>query len=98
MSARSRLPDFQRPWVWDDDHIRDLIASVSLWYPIGAVMLLEAGGAGARFRPRPVEGVTLEKKVPPEHLPDPRRPAAAHVAVPCVAKRQVGGDQDGEGR
>ena len=23
-----QLPDFQRPWVWDDDHIRSLIASI----------------------------------------------------------------------
>jgi hypothetical protein len=27
-----QLPDFQRGWVWDDDHIRALIASVSLSY------------------------------------------------------------------
>jgi uncharacterized protein with ParB-like and HNH nuclease domain len=35
-----QLPDFQRGWVWDDDHIRSLIASLSLSYPIGAVMFL----------------------------------------------------------
>ena len=29
-----QLPDFQRGWVWDDDHIRSLISSVSLSYPI----------------------------------------------------------------
>ena len=34
-----QLPDFQRGWVWNDGHIRALIASVSLSYPIGAVML-----------------------------------------------------------
>jgi hypothetical protein len=51
-----QLPDFQRGWVWDDQHIRALIASVSLSYPIGAVMLLETGGDGAKFQPRPVEG------------------------------------------
>ena len=22
--GKIQLPDFQRPWVWDDDHIRDL--------------------------------------------------------------------------
>lgn len=63
-----QLPDFQRGWVWDDDHIRSLIASVSLSYPIGAVMLLETGGDGSRFLPRPVEGVELESVVAPEHL------------------------------
>ena len=66
--GKIQLPDFQRPWVWDDDHIRDLIASVSLWYPIGAVMLLESGGEGVRFRPRPVEGVTLSHPVGAERL------------------------------
>lgn len=60
----TQLPDFQRGWVWDDLHIRSLIASLSLSYPIGAVMFLEAGGVP--FKPRLFEGVTLQ----PE--PDPR--------------------------
>lgn len=30
-----QLPDFQRGWVWDDDHILSLIASVSVSFPIG---------------------------------------------------------------
>ena len=55
-----QLPDFQRGWVWDDDHIRSLIASVSLSYPIGSVMLLETGGDGARFKPRAVQGAPVE--------------------------------------
>ena len=38
-----QLPDFQRGWVWDDDHIRSLLVSISLSYPIGAVMTLVAG-------------------------------------------------------
>jgi hypothetical protein len=63
-----QLPDFQRGWVWDDEHIRSLIASVSLSYPIGAVMLLETGGDGARFLPRPVEGVELRGTAVPGHL------------------------------
>jgi uncharacterized protein with ParB-like and HNH nuclease domain len=66
--GQMQLPDFQRGWVWDDDHIRALIASVSLSYPIGAVMLLEAGGAGARFKPRPFEGVALHGRVDPAKL------------------------------
>ena len=52
----TQLPDFQRGWVWDDHHIRDLIASVSLSFPIGAIMTLEAGGADVSFKPRPIEG------------------------------------------
>lgn len=51
-----QLPDFQRGWVWDDDHIRDLLVSISNSFPIGAVMLLETGGE-VRFQTRPIEGV-----------------------------------------
>jgi hypothetical protein len=63
-----QLPDFQRGWVWDDDHIRSLIASISLSYPIGAVMLLQTGGDGAQFQPRPVQGVSINGEVKPELL------------------------------
>ena len=59
--GKIQLPDFQRGWVWDDDHIRDLLVSVGQSFPIGAVMLLEAGGE-VNFQTRPVEG--LEDKVP----------------------------------
>ena len=51
-----QLPDFQRGWVWDDEHVKNLLASISLGYPIGAVMLLEAGGDDLRFKQRAVEG------------------------------------------
>jgi uncharacterized protein with ParB-like and HNH nuclease domain len=50
-----QLPDFRRGWVWDDPHIRSLIARISLSCPIGAVMFLEAGGVS--FKPRLFEGV-----------------------------------------
>jgi hypothetical protein len=63
-----QLPDFQRGWVWDDDHIRSLIASVSLSYPIGAVMLLQTGGEGAQFQPRSVQGASFGPEVKPELL------------------------------
>ncbi len=52
-----QLPDFQRGWVWDDDHIVSLLASVSRSFPIGAMMTLETGNAEVRFQPRPLEGV-----------------------------------------
>lgn len=54
--GKIQLPDFQRGWVWDDDHIRDLLVSIARSFPIGAVMLLEAGGE-VRFQTRPVEGL-----------------------------------------
>ena len=65
--GKIQLPDFQRGWVWDDDHIRDLLVSVGRSFPIGAVMLLEAGGE-VRFETRPVEG--LEDRVPTDQEPD----------------------------
>jgi hypothetical protein len=54
--GRIQLPDFQRGWVWDDEHIRSLLVSIARAFPIGAVMLLESGGE-ARFKVRPVEGL-----------------------------------------
>ena len=36
-----QLPDFQRSWVWDEDRIKSLIASVSRAFPVGALMSLE---------------------------------------------------------
>ncbi len=67
-SRKIQLPDFQRGWVWDDNHIRSLIASVTLAYPIGALMSLETGGDGVRFRPRAIEGVKLDGEIEPEKL------------------------------
>jgi hypothetical protein len=54
--GKIQLPDFQRGWVWDDDHIRSLLTSIARAFPVGAVMLLETGG-DAKFKIRPVEGV-----------------------------------------
>jgi hypothetical protein len=63
-----QLPDFQRGWVWNDDHIRSLLASISLSHPIGAVMLLEAGNSSVRFKPRLIEGVRLPAPPKPAKL------------------------------
>lgn len=49
------MPDFQRSWVWDEDRIKSLIASISRAFPVGALMALETGGP-VNFKPRPVEG------------------------------------------
>src|SRR5579862_3836513 len=67
VDGKIQLPDFQRGWVWDDEHIRSLLVSIARSFPIGAVMLLESGG-DARFQVRPVEGVTLAKNTKPERL------------------------------
>ena len=63
-----QLPDFQRGWVWDDDHIRSLLASISLSFPIGAVMTLVAGNPDVNFKARLLEGVTLATAPAPEKL------------------------------
>jgi hypothetical protein len=65
-SGEMQLPDFQRGWVCDDMHIKSLIASLSLSYPIGAVMFLEAGGVP--FKPRLFEGVSLQPAPRPKTL------------------------------
>jgi hypothetical protein len=49
-----QLPDFQRSWVWDEERIKSLIASISRAFPIGALMSLNTGGP-VNFKPRPVE-------------------------------------------
>lgn len=67
-AGKYQLPEFQRGWVWDDNHIISLLASVSLSYPIGAVMMLENGNPEVRFKPRPVEGVDLGAAIEPERF------------------------------
>lgn len=55
-----QLPDFQRGWVWDDDRIRALIASISNSYPVGALMFLQYGGDSVRFKYRPFNGAGVQ--------------------------------------
>lgn len=59
--GKIQLADFQRSWRWDEERIERLIASVSLGFPIGAVMLLEQGNPEVKFKPRLVEGVKLKR-------------------------------------
>lgn len=66
--GKTQLPDFQRGWIWDDDHIKSLLASISLSYPIGAVMMLETGSSEVRFRPHLVEGVVIDHPTSPERF------------------------------
>lgn len=65
--GKIQLPDFQRGWVWDDEHIRSLLVSIARSFPIGAIMLLETGGE-AKFQVRLIEGVELNRQVDPEQL------------------------------
>ena len=67
-TGQLQLPDFQRGWVWDDEHIKSLLASVSVSFPIGAVMLLQTGGEHIRFKPRPLAGADEALRAEPETL------------------------------
>lgn len=42
--GKIQLPDFQRGWIWDDDHIRDLLVSIARSFPVGAVIRLQPAG------------------------------------------------------
>jgi hypothetical protein len=57
-----QLPDFQRSWVWDEDRIKSLIASISRAFPVGALMTLNSGGE-VDFKPRPVEGAPVNARL-----------------------------------
>jgi len=67
-SGKIQLPDFQRGWVWDDNRIKGLIASVAKSFPIGAIMLLETGNESIRFKTKLVEGAVEASGVIPEML------------------------------
>lgn len=69
-NGNAQLPDFQRGWVWDDNRIRSLIASITNSYPVGAAMFLEYGNANIRFKYRVVEGVSVNNVVPSELILD----------------------------
>ncbi len=53
--GKLRLPDFQRGWVWDQDRIIELVASVSEAFPVGALMTLDAAG-DVKFATDSIEG------------------------------------------
>jgi Protein of unknown function DUF262 len=63
-----QLPDFQRPWKWDDDRIISLLATVTLGYPLGVVMTLQTGGTETRFKPRPLSGAHMAAGTNPAEL------------------------------
>lgn len=66
--GKIQLPEFQRDWIWDDDHVASLLASVTLSYPIGAVMLLQAGNEDFVFKTRLIHGVDKNIACKPDLL------------------------------
>ena len=64
--GKLQLPDFQRDYVWADEDVRSLIASIAKGFPVGALLTLETGSE-VSFKPRLIVGVP-EKKVEPSEL------------------------------
>ncbi len=69
-TGSAQLPDFQRGWVWDDNRIKALIASITSNFPVGAAMFLEYGNADIRFKYRVIEGSPADRVVPAELILD----------------------------
>ena len=65
--GKLQLPDFQRSFVWRDEDVKNLIASVAKGYPIGAFLSLRTGGE-VRFKPRLLEGVNGSTASSPDQL------------------------------
>ena len=67
--GKLQLPDFQRSWVWEEERIMSLIASVSRGFPMGAIMSLKSRDVGVIFARRPIEGVSDSvMQIQPEQL------------------------------
>lgn len=64
-NGKIQLPEFQRDWIWDDIHIKALIASISNNHPIGAVMFLNVSGSNkTHFKSRLFDGVNRSNSEP----------------------------------
>src|SRR4051794_34145009 len=58
-----QLPEFQRDYVWPEEAVVSLLASVAKGYPVGALLFLERGGE-VDFQPRPIEGTRYDNVEP----------------------------------
>lgn len=68
-SSQLQLPDFQRGWVWEDSRIIGLIASLTLGYPVGTIMLLKHGES-FKFKCRGLDGTEKTNKIPDRMILD----------------------------
>ncbi|MEI3220822.1 MAG: DUF262 domain-containing protein [Dorea sp.] len=84
--GNAQLPDFQRGWVWDDNRIKALIASITNNYPVGAAMFLEYGNVNVRFKYRVVEGVPVENIIPSELILDGQQRITSIYSAPYNRK------------
>ncbi|MCL2126761.1 MAG: DUF262 domain-containing protein [Treponema sp.] len=65
-----QLPDFQRGWVWDEERIQKLLVSVINLFPIGAIMMLNAGGENIKYYSVVLENVPKTNNKPKRLLLD----------------------------
>ena len=83
-AEKIQLPDFQRGWVWDDNRIRALIASITCSFPVGAAMFLDYGNPNIKFKYRPIEGITVSNIVPQTLILDgQQRLTSIYAAMFC---------------
>ena len=81
--AKLQLPDFQRDYVWGDEDVRSLIASVAKGFPVGSLLTLLEGGE-VQFKPRVLAGVRNNGASPSELLLDgQQRMTSLYQAMYC---------------
>ena len=82
-AGKIQLPDFQRGWVWDDNRIRGLIASITQNFPVGAAMFLEYGNNSVRFKYRMIESAPALNVVPAQLILDGQQRLTSIYAAFC---------------
>lgn len=89
--GKLQLPDFQRSWVWEEERIMSLIASVSRGFPVGALMTLKSKtGVGTMLAHRTIEGAPeVQPKVLPEQLLLDGQQRMTSLYQSCMRKQLV---------
>jgi len=59
VAGKLRIPNFQRPYVWRREQMRELLDSIRRRYPIGSLLVWETGG-----------GVSYKTNIGPIRIPD----------------------------
>lgn len=81
--GKIQLPDFQRGWVWDDNRIKGLLASITQNFPIGATMFLKYGNDNVRFKYRMIEGTAPVTAIPEQLILDGQQRLTSIYAALC---------------
>lgn len=67
VTGKLQLPDFQRKWIWNDEHIRDLLHSVIRTFPIGTLLEINSDGQ-LDLQHKPFDGTQGQDSVLPTSL------------------------------